>query len=193
MKIISLFCLALTLALAGCNLSNTNDTPITAAHPELAMVRLNTLILDVKKTTNTSWQTLLPDWTPKGVITVVKGNASEVRNKLASSANVSTILSNSTSTTNMNPVPFSVHETDPAGSGINTGGIDMIVIPGFRHTEGPLTLSVDLNVQDTRGSFSLYKFLSLRPDQSMLAARAIDENTLQVILITPEIISGEQP
>ncbi|NWJ78864.1 hypothetical protein HX884_04295 [Enterobacter sp. SECR19-1250] len=186
MKIISLFCLALTLALAGCNLSNPNYSPITVDHPEQATVRLNTLVLDVKKPADASWHLLFPDWDPKKVITVVKGKAGEVREKMASSATVSTTFSATTETTNMIAVPVSFHDTDPAGP-----GFDMVIIPGFRHTVGPLTLSVDLHVQDTRGGFSLNQFLSLRPGQSMLAARAIDENTLQVILITPEILPGE--
>lgn len=186
MKIIKLFCLTLTLALAGCNLSNTKSTPTAPEHPEQATVRLNTLVLDVKKPADSTWHLLFPDWDPKKVITVVKGKAGKVREKMASSATVSTTFSATTETTNMIAVPVSFHDTDPAGP-----GFDMVIIPGFRHTEGPMTLSVDLHIQDTRGSFGLNQILSLNPGQSLLAARAIDENNLQVILITPEIISGE--
>ncbi|CEJ64490.1 MULTISPECIES: hypothetical protein [Citrobacter] len=191
MKIIKLFCLTLTLVLAGCNLSNSKSTPTVPEHPEQATIRLNTLVLAVKKPADVSWHNLLPDWDPKKVISVVKGKADEVREKMASSATVSTTFSATTETTNMIAVPISIHDTDPAGP-----GFDMVIIPGFRHTGGPMTLSVDLHIQDTHGSFGLNQIWSLNPvqslrslnpDQSLLAARAIDENNLQVILITPEI------
>jgi hypothetical protein len=191
MKIISFFCLALTLALAGCNLSNTKPTPISPNYPEQAAFRLNSVGFEVKKPTDASWQILLRDWDPKKVIAVVNQKPNKFRDELAASTTITNTFSASTVTPNMTPVPFSMHKIASEPSDTASTGIDMVVIPGFRHTEGPVSLHVDLHIQDGRGAFSLNQFLSLRPGQSVMVARALDENTLQLILITPDIISGK--
>ena len=194
MKIVGLFCLALSLVLAGCNLTNkSTKLPGDKTHRSEDVIQLNALILDLRKDTDTDWRDVLPGWEPKKAITVAHGNGQTLLAQIASHRNLTISIQGKTSsvTLNKSPVPFSLQEQSQAGKQTYTYTVDMVLTPAFITKTEPMTISVDMRIQDPQGDFSLSQVLSIPLRHSILAAHALNENTLQLVIITPELSTGE--
>ncbi|MEL7630928.1 hypothetical protein AAGW04_18295 [Pectobacterium aroidearum] len=193
--IVGLFCLALSLVLAGCNLTHqsTELTKENIRQPK-DVIRFNTLILSLRKSeANTDWRTILHGWEPKKIITVVNGDGQKILAQIASNRGVT--ISNkgktSSATTDKAPVPFSLQEQVQIGDSTNSYTVDMLLIPAITAKTEPMTLTVDMHIQVPQGDLSLSQVLSIPQRHSILVAHALNDNDLQVIIITPEISTEE--
>lgn len=192
--IVGLFYLALSLVLAGCNLTHqsTELTKEDIRQPK-NVIRLNTLILSLRKSeANTDWRTVLPDWDPKKVITVVSGDGQKLLAQIASNRGVT--ISNkgktSSATTDKAPVPFSLQEQVQIGDRTDSYTVDMLLIPAVTTKTEPMTVTVDMHIQVPQGDLGLSQVLSIPQRHSILVAHVVNDNNLQLIIITPEISTG---
>lgn len=199
MKIIPLFIIAAAAVLTGCNANaplvqnKANETTGDIVQQGQGSIRINTLVLDVSIKEDIS---ILPEWFPypysQNPIYVVNGEAGNLMKQLASNNDVSTEYASSSEVSNMMPIPVSLQTSKGAGNtSTSISSVNMVIRPSFRHPEGPVFLSVSLNTLDGDFRFSSNQFVSLKKNQSFLLSRLKNKNTLQVIIITPKIISGK--
>jgi hypothetical protein len=194
--IVGLLFLALSLMLAGCNLTHqSTELARDDNRKSKNVIQLNTLIIELRKNeANTDWRTVLPGWEPKKVITVVNGDGQKLLAQIASNRGVT--ISNkgktSSATVDKAPVPFSLKEQVQIGDRTDSYTVDMLLIPAVTTKTEPMTLTVDMHVQVPHGDLGLSQVLSIPQRHSILVAHALNDNDLQVIIITPEISTGEK-
>ena len=202
-KSLSAAALALAAALTGCHYATPDTLPSTVpagetppdnatrtTSAETATVTLQTMVVEVKKSPDVSWETLLPEWHAGKDIAVLQDDGKAIYQRLAAGGLAVIKYSNSSITPNMTALPLLYRDcSDTTGSARSCSSMGLVLRPGFKHMEGPLSLMLDLHMQDPQNSFSIRQFLSMQPGQTVLAGRAREENTLQVVLITPHIQS----
>lgn len=193
--IVGLFCFALSLILAGCNLTHqSTELARDDIRKSKNVIQLNALIIELRRNeANTDWRTILPGWEPKKVITVVNGDGQKLLAQIASNRSVTISFKGKTSsaTTNKTPVPFSLQEQVQIGERTSNYSMDMLLIPAFTTKKEPMTLSVDMHIQVPQGDLGLAQVLSIPQRNSILIAHALNDNNLQVIIITPEVSTGD--
>lgn len=205
-KSLSVAALALAAALTGCHyaMPDTSPSTVPAGEPpsdsatrkmpvDTDTVTLQTMVVEVKKSPDVSWKTLLPEWHAEKDIAVLQGDGKAIYQRLAAGGQAVIKYSNSSVTPNMTALPLVYRDcSDTTGSARSCSSMGLVLRPGFKHTEGPLSLMLDLHMQDV----TIRQFVSMQPGQTVLAGRALEENTLQVVLITPHIhspLNGAKP
>ncbi|EJF0242666.1 hypothetical protein [Citrobacter koseri] len=202
-KYFSVAALTLAAALTGCHyaMPDTSPSTVQAGEPlsnsatrkmpaDTDTVTLQTIVVEVKKSPAVSWKTLLPEWHAGKDIAVLQGDGKAIYQRLAAGGQAVIKYSNSSVTPNMTALPLLYRDcSDTTGSARSCSSMGLVLRPGFKHTEGPLSLMLDLHMQDPQHSVSIRQFVSMQPGQTVLAGRALEENTLQVVLITPYIHS----
>lgn len=189
MKLLPLCCLAVPLILAGCNMNSHSplaghampDSPVALA---AGTVNLTTRILEVEKNPDSRWQTLLPGWKPKKVVTTV--NTQTLKNTLSTAKHIDINATTLSSTPDGTPVPL-VIVTESAGE---TGGYHFVFTPSVNHADTSITLGVNMDIQDPKGSVNMDQVVSIPHGQSLLVARALSEDKLQIVIVTPQAGTG---
>ena len=189
MKLLPLYCLAVPLFLAGCNLNSYSpqaerimqDSPVTSP---AGTVTLKTRILEVEKKTDTRWQILLPNWEPKKVVTTV--NTQTLKTSLSAAKHIDINAITLSATSDGKPVPLAIRTESPGES----GEYHFVFTPSVNKTDTSITLGVNMDIQDPKGSFNLHQKVSIPHGHSLLVARALSENKLQIVIVTPQAGTG---
>lgn len=199
MKLIKLFPLIIVppfLLLTGCNHISQSSPPqtktVSAKGDDSAQgsIKVNTVVLLVKKKPNTAWKEVLPEWAPEKQALISQGDALAIHKRMSVRSNVSTEYMFTSTTSNYTPLPFSNHRS---GSGSHGGalvgtGIDLMVIPAYRNLTGPMSLMVSLNIQEEEIQFTTSQFMSLKQGESLILSFVLNEDTLKVVIISPQIV-----
>lgn len=199
MKLTKLFPLLIVtpfLLLTGCNHISQSSPPqtktVSAEGDDSAQgsIKVNTVVLLVKKKKNTSWKDVLPEWQPEKHALISLGDAQALHKRISAWSDVSTEFMYTSTTSNYTPLPFSSHRSAPVSHGgtVFDTGIDLMVIPAYRHLTGPMTMMVSLNIQEEGMKFTTSQFMSLKQGESLILSYVLNENTLRAVIISPQIV-----
>lgn len=184
------------LLLAGCNhipQSAPSQLETISANGDdvtQGIIEVNTLVLLVKKKPNTAWKDVLPGWDLEKKALISQGDGLAIHKHMSVRGNVSTEYMYTSTTSNYTPLPFSNHRSAPGSHGgarVDTG-IDLMVIPAYRSLTGPMSLMVSLNIQEEEVKFTTSQFMSLKKGESLILSFVLNENTLKVVIISPQIV-----
>lgn len=194
MKHFPLIFLAPALLMAGCSQS-AQQAPTqvmlltSASEIPQGTISLSTTLIRVKKKHAMAWKDVLPEWNPAKMVFIFQGDAPAVHDRIAARSDVSIEYTSTGTTNNGDPMPISVHrnsDTNDGGTLVNKG-LDLTLIPWYQNVNGPINLRFSLNIQDERGSIQASQLMSLQQGKSLLISRIIDENTQEVLIVTPRI------
>lgn len=199
MKLIKLFPLLIApafLLLSGCNhISQSSPQQTKTVSPKgddstQGSIKVNTMVLLVKKKPSTAWKEVLPEWEPEKQALISQGDAMDLQKRISASTDISTEFMYTSTTSNYTPLPFSNHRSAPLSNGgtVVDTGIDLMVIPAYRHLTGPMTMMVSLNIQEETMKFTTSQFMSLKQGESLILSFVLNENTLKVVIISPQIV-----
>ncbi|MCK8147089.1 hypothetical protein [Citrobacter sedlakii] len=197
MKIFPLFFLVPAFLLAGCGHRTQPEAPpvmLSASNSEAPgeSITLSTIVMSVKKKPNISWKEALPEWEPQKGVLIFQGDAPVMHKRIAARRDVSITsidLRSAVTTTSNSPVPVSAHRSSGTSDDVvpDDTVTDLMMLPAYRRETGTVTLRVSWNSKDAKGRFSASQFVSLQPGQSLLLSRLPDDDTQQVVIITPQI------
>ena len=199
MKLIKFFPLLIAptiLVLSGCNHTSQSTSPQTKTVSDKGddsaqgSIKVSTVVLLVKKKPSTAWKTVLPEWEPEKQALITEGDALALQKRISAWSDVSTEFMYTSTTSNYTPLPFSNHRSAPLSNGgtVVDTGIDLRVIPAYRHLNGPMTMMVSLNIQEETMKFTTSQFMSLKQGESLILSFVLNENTLKVVIISPQIV-----
>lgn len=191
-----IFILTPLLLLTGCHhliQATRSQQEIASATDSKVMqgtIKLSTMILDVKKKPNIAWKDVLPGWEPEKQALISQGDAQALHKRMSAWSDVSTEYMYTSTTSNYTPLPFSRHRSAPGshGGSVEDTGIDLMIIPAYRSLTGPMTMMVSLNIQEDEVKFTASQFMSLKQGESLILSFVLNENTLKVVVISPQIV-----
>ena len=189
MQRITLCLLIASLSLAGCNMSShtplsgraLQDAPAAVA---AGTVNLTTRILEVEKNPDTRWQTLLPGWEPKKVFTTV--DTQKLKTALSSAKHIDINGITMSTTPDGVPVPLAIETQSPG----ETAGYHFVFTPTTNSADASIALRVNMDIQDPKGNFNMDQENTIPHGQSLLVARALSKNKLQIVIVTPQVAAG---
>ena len=189
MKLLPLCCLAVPLILAGCNMSShtplsgraMQDAPATLA---AGTVNLTTRILVVEKNHDTRWQHLLPGWEPKKVFTTV--DTQKLKTALSSAKHIDINGITMSTTPDGVPVPLAIETQSPG----ETAGYHFVFTPTANSADASIALRVNMDIKDPKGNFNMDQEITIPHGQSLVVARALSKDKLQIVIVTPQVAAG---
>lgn len=201
MKIFPLSFLAPALLLAGCGHRTQPEPPpvmLSASNSEAPgeSITLSTIVMSLKKNPNVSWKDALPEWDPQKGVLIFQGDTPVMHKRIAARRDISITsidLISAVTTTSNTPVPVSARHSSGTSDNVVWASTDLIMLPAYRRETGIMTLRVSWNNKDATGRFSASQFVSLQPGQSLLLSRLPDDDTQQVVIITPQIDRSSLP
>lgn len=189
MKLLPLCCLAVPLILAGCNMSSHTPSAGYAMQYEPATVaagtvNLTTRILEVEKNSDTRWQTLLPGWEPKKVVTTV--DTQKLKTALSSAKHIDINGITMSTTPDGIPVPLAIETQSPG----ETTGYHFVFTPTANSADSSIALRMNMDIKDPKGNFNMDQKIVIPRGQSLLVARALSKDKLEIVIVTPQAATG---
>ncbi|MEI7307103.1 hypothetical protein [Pectobacterium atrosepticum] len=203
MNFIKLLFFTAILVLTGCKLPQPSElkTPLkTKDNIETVTfaVDLKSTIIEISKKPEITWNMILPEWNPKIFALVHTGDSDEIIKNLSDKSTTKVLRKLSQHADSMTtasiflrskttPLISSTQHSDLYDCCSIANGFSINATPTLIDQAGAITLNMDITLNLNGRFINWNQKTKTYTGQSILIAHAINQNTLQIAIITPSV------